>query len=151
MRMRISALTFFIFCVAFAAIDTLGQTNKDSDEVLAAVKTYDAAWNSKNVKAAGALMDENYVYFNSEGGVPTGKLPTLAFLGQPDYKLTSVDRSELQVFRSGDTAIVSSRWRGKGAWSGGQINDDQRCSLVFKKQRRSWMLLSEHCTQIVPK
>lgn len=149
--MKVSTFTFIIFCVAFAAADTVGQTNSNADEVLAAVKTYDAAWNSRNVKAAGTLMDENYVYFNSEGGAPTSKSQTLAFLAQPDYKLTFVDRSEIKVFRSGDTAIVSSRWKGKGSWSGGQINDDQRCSLVFTKQKNSWMLLSEHCTQIVPK
>lgn len=149
--MRTTIFTFIIFCVALAAVDSDGQTKANTDEVLAAVKAYDAAWNSKNVKAAGALMDENYVYFNSEGGSPTGKSQTLAFLGQPDYTLTSVDRSELQVFKSGDTAIVSSRWKGKGSWSGGTINDDQRCSLVFGKQNNSWVLLSEHCTQIVPK
>lgn len=127
------------------------QSDKRTTEVTAAVKAYDAAWNAKNVKAARALMDDNYVYFNSLGGVSRPRSDALEFLGRPDYKLTFVERSELQVLGSGDVAVVSSRWKGKGSWSGGPIDDDQRCGLVFVKRGNGWKLLSEHCVQIAAK
>jgi ketosteroid isomerase-like protein len=140
-----------LLCICSFASETLAQSDQRTNEVLAAVKTYDTAWNAKNVKAAFAVMDDNYVYFNSLGGVPRGKSYTLEFLGRPDYKLSFVERSELQVLGSGDVAVVSSRWKGKGAWSGGSIDDDQRCGLVFVKQKKEWKLLSEHCVQIAAK
>jgi ketosteroid isomerase-like protein len=135
-------------CVCSLA--SIAQVQSEQSEVLAAVKTYDTAWNAKNVEAARAVMDENYVYFDSLGGVPRPRSSTLEFLARPDYKLTFVERSELQAFVTKDIAVVSSRWKGKGSWSGGPIDDDQRCGLVFAKQEKVWKLLSEHCIQIVP-
>jgi ketosteroid isomerase-like protein len=145
----IYAIVFLWIC-SFAT-ETSAQSDLRTNEVLAAVKAYDEAWNAKNVKAAGVIMDEKYVYFNSLGGAPRPKSSALEFLGTPDYKLTFVDRSELQVLGSGNVAVVSSRWKGKGSWSGGAIDDDQRCGLVFVKHKKEWKLLSEHCVQIVSK
>jgi ketosteroid isomerase-like protein len=149
--MKINTYAIMLLCVCLFASEALAQSDQRTNEVLAAVKAYDTAWNAKNVKAAGAVMDENYVYFNSLGGAPRGRSYTLEFLGRPDYKLTFVERSELQVLGSGDVAVVSSRWKGKGTWSGGPIDDDQRCGLVFVRQNKEWKLLSEHCVQIVSK
>lgn len=146
MKTNIYAIIFL--CIISFALETRAQSDQRTTEVLAAVKAYDAAWNAKNVKAAGAVMDDNYVYFNSLGGAPRPKSSAIEFLGQPDYKLTFVERSELQVLGSGEVAVVSSRWKGKGSWSGGAIDDDQRCGLVFVKQKKEWKLLSEHCVQI---
>lgn len=149
MKIIISAIIFL--CACSLASETSAQSDPRTNEVLAAVKAYDAAWNAKDVKAAGAVMDDKYVYFNSLGGVPRGKTSTLEFLGRPDYKLTFVERSELEVLGTGDVAVVSSRWKGKGSWSGGTIDDDQRCGLVFVKRKKEWRLISEHCVQIVSK
>jgi hypothetical protein len=66
--------------------------------------------------------------------------------------LTSAERSEIKVLsRSETVAVVSSRWKGRGTYGKEEINDDQRCGLVFVKQKNSWKLLSEHCAQIVSK
>lgn len=149
--MKIIFCAIILLCVSSLASETPAQTDQRTSEVFAAVKAYDAAWNSKNVKAAAAIIDDKYVYFNSLGGAPRPKSYTLEFLGRPDYKLTFVERSELQLLGSGDIAVVSSRWQGKGTWSGGPIDDDQRCGLVFVKQKKEWKLLSEHCVPIVSK
>jgi ketosteroid isomerase-like protein len=138
-------------CICSFASGTDAQSDQRTTDVLTAVKAYDTAWNAKDVKAAGAVMDENYFYFDSLGGVPRPKSAALEFLGRPDYKLTFVERSELQVLGTGDVAVVSSRWKGKGTWSGGTIDDDQRCGLVFTKRKKQWKLLAEHCVQIVSK
>jgi ketosteroid isomerase-like protein len=148
---KINTYAIILLCIFSFAYETFAQSDQRTNEVLAAVKAYDAAWNAKDVKSAGAIMDDKYIYFNSLGGAPRPKSFALEFLGQPDYKLTFVERSELQVFGSGDVAVVSSRWKGKGTWSGGPIDDDQRCGLVFVEQKKEWKLLSEHCVQIVTK
>jgi len=91
------------------------------------------------------------VYFSSTGGL-TNRKATLEFLASPDYKLTSVERSEIKILSQSESiAIVSSRWKGRGSYGKEEINDDQRCGLVFVKQKNIWKLLSEHCVQIVSK
>ena len=91
------------------------------------------------------------MYFSSTGGLTT-RQATLEFLMSPDYKLTFVERSEIKLLSQSDTvAVVSSRWKGRGMYGKEEINDDQRCGLVFVKENKTWKLISEHCAQIVSK
>ena len=116
-----------------------------------ALDEYDKAWNAKNVSAVSNILANDYVYFSSTGGL-TNRKSTLEFLSTPEYKLTFVERSEIKLLsHNGAVAVVSSRWKGRGVYSGGEINDDQRCGLVFVKESKGWKLLSEHCAQIVTK
>jgi ketosteroid isomerase-like protein len=116
-----------------------------------ALSEYDRMWNAKDVKGVEQILADDYVYFSSTGGL-TNRKATLEFLASPDYKLTSVERSEIKILSQSETiAIVSSRWKGRGRYGKEEINDDQRCGLVFVKQKNAWKLLSEHCAQIVSK
>lgn len=135
--------TLFLF-VADAAAQ---QTDQKIADVLKAVSAYDTAWNKKDVAAVEKYLAPEYVYFSSTGDV-SDRWDTIKFLATPDYKLTFVERSEIKAFRSGSTVIVSSRWKGKGKYSGGEINDDQRCGQVFVRSGGGWKILSEHCVQI---
>lgn len=120
-------------------------------EVRDTLNDYDRAWNSKNVKAVGDLLDGKYIYFSSVGTL-SEKKSTLEFLSKQDYKLTFVKRSEHKLHSfDGRVAVVSSRWQGKGSWSGGEINDDQRCGHVLVKTGGKWKIVSEHCVQIPTK
>lgn len=123
---------------------------KTSDDVLQVLKKYDAAWNKKDVEGVAQILAPDHVYFNSLGGTST-RQQTLDFLGSPDYKLTFVERTEIKSYRTGNTLVISSRWIGKGSWRNGEINDDQRCGLVFVKMGKDWKLATEHCAQIVAK
>ena len=116
-----------------------------------ALAKYDQSWNTRNVKAVAQILADDYVYFSSTGSL-TERKPTLEFLASPDYKLTFVERSEIKLLSQSNTvAVVSSRWKGRGTFGKEEINDDQRCGLVFVKQAGAWKLLSEHCVQIVSK
>ena len=140
----------FIACTSFSVV--AGQTTDTRAKPVAdALDKYDRAWNAKDTKTVGDMLDNGYVYFSSLGTI-TDKKSTLEFLAKPDYKLTFVDRSEIRLHAfDGTTAIISSRWKGKGSWSGGEINDDQRCGQVFVRRGNKWKLVSEHCVQIVSK
>jgi len=150
--MKHSAFAFLTALIVFT-LPALGQsTDKvEHSDVRETLNTYDRAWNRKDVKAVGEMLVDDYVYFSSVGTLITKK-STLEFLAKPDYKLTFVKRSEHKVHSDdGKIAIVSSRWQGKGSWSGGEINDDQRCGQVFAKRRGVWKMLSENCVQITAK
>lgn len=125
--------------------------NFRTSEVRDVLNEYDKAWNRKDINAVRDILDDDYVYFSSVGTLTTRKA-SLEFLAKPDYKLTFVKRSEHKVHsHDGNVAVVSSRWQGKGSWSGGEINDDQRCGQIFVKRGAKWKMLSEHCVQIVTK
>jgi len=144
-------LRTIIFILAVSGFAFGQAADNAAGDVKKALETYDKAWNSKDVKTVGAMLDDGYVYFSSIGGL-TNKKSTVEFLAKPDYKLTFVERSEISVHKyDGKVAILSSRWKGKGTWSGGEINDDQRCGQVFTREKSGWKLVSEHCVQIAAK
>ncbi len=151
MKNKTIALIISFFCFSYFVATASAQAEaKTTDDAARVLKEYDAAWNKKDVDGVAKILAADYVYFNSLGGTSTRR-QTLDFLGSPDYKLTFVERSEIKSFRTGNVVVVSSRWIGKGSWSKGEINDDQRCGLVFAKSGNSWKLITEHCVQIAAK
>lgn len=148
--MKFIVLLTLVFIGSSAALGQAAES-LESTEVRETLGKYDQAWNRKDVKVVDEILDDGYVYFSSTG-TPTDRRSSLEFLAKPDYKLTFVKRSELKLHSfDGKVAIVSSRWQGKGSWSGGEINDDQRCGQVLVKKGKKWRLVSEHCVQIVDK
>ena len=147
--MRIFRILVSIFLLLPAAY---GQASEDAvASIKRALTLYDEAWNKKHVDDVSKILMNDYVYFSSTGGL-TDRKATLEFLTSPDYKLTFVERSEIKVVsRTDRVAVVSSRWKGRGTYGKEEINDDQRCGLVFVKENKAWKLFSEHCAQIVSK
>jgi ketosteroid isomerase-like protein len=141
---------YFLFVVTAVMSFSASAQVKQSEGVIQTLKSYDEAWNQKDSATVDKILAADYVYFSSTGAV-VSRQQTMDILKSPQYKLTSAERTEIRTFRTGDTTIVSSRWKGKGTYGDEAINDDQRCSLVFTRESGVWKLLSEHCTQIVSK
>lgn len=149
--MKANSIFFIALSVLIFGTNAFAQkSDKQIENVLQTLKKYDEAWNKKDAKTVGEILDAQYIYFSSVGGLST-RQESLDFLVSPKYILTFVERSEIKTFQSGETVVVSSRWKGKGSYSGGEINDDQRCGQVFVKSGKNWKLFSEHCVQIVNK
>lgn len=148
--MKLRLFYLLIITLIFGINIFAQNSDKQVVSALQTLKKYDDAWNKKDAKAVGELLDAQYVYFTSVGGLST-RQETLDFLVSPKYVLTFVERSEVKAVRSGETVLVSSRWKGKGTYNDQEINDDQRCGQVFVKSGKSWKLFSEHCAQIVQK
>jgi ketosteroid isomerase-like protein len=115
---------------------------------MAAIARYDEAWGRRDAAVLGQILAANYVYFTSKGAL-WSRQRFLDLLLSPKYLLEASERSEIQVHRTGNTAVASSRWKGHGSYDGKAFRDDQRCSLVLLQERARWIMLSEHCTQIV--
>jgi ketosteroid isomerase-like protein len=123
------------------------QTNQE--EIGRFIQKYDDAWNHKDMAAVERMLAAEYVYFSSKGQVRS-RTSLLQEFASPKYKLEAAERTELKVYQTLETAVVSSRWKGHGTFDGKEFHDDQRCSIVLAKGKQGWMVLSEHCTQIVP-
>ena len=138
-------LLFLALCVFSSAQTTLSQ----EAEVSRFIESYDNAWNHKDTAAIGRILAPDYVYFSSKGQVRSRQSLLEEFLS-PKYHLESAVRSEVKVYLTSGTAVVSSRWKGHGTFDGREFHDDQRCSVVLTRGNKDWLVLSEHCTQIAP-
>jgi len=141
----------FVLVLSFLAVCGIGlaQTKQSEDKDISRfVEMYDNAWNHKDTAAIERILAPDYVYFSSKGQV-TSRQSLIEELLSPKYKLASAERTELKVYLTLDTAVVSSRWKGHGTYDGQEFHDDQRCSIVLARGKQGWLVLSEHCTQIV--
>jgi ketosteroid isomerase-like protein len=143
-------IIFALFLFLLFFVSPAAAQSKQIDEVLRTVRQYDDAWNKKDVAAVSRILSADYVYFDSKGGNQTLQ-QTLDFLKSPKYNLVFAERSEIRTFRTGETVIVSSRWKGKGTYDAEEIDDDQRCGQIFVKNGKAWKLAAEHCVQIAAK
>lgn len=138
-----ACLTFILFANAASAA-----AEADSADPIETVRAYDDAWGRKDSGALETLIAPNFAYFSSKGALWSRKR-FLGLLLSPKYELESSDRSELVAHRTGNTAVISSRWQGNGSYDGRPFVDNQRCSLVLARLESKWKVASEHCTQIM--
>src|SRR5215510_3566286 len=138
----------FLSCLAILGASHAKTTQSPEEDVPHFIEQYDRAWNNKDVSAVGHVLAPDYVYFSSTGQVQS-RQHVLNMLVSPKYILASAERTEVTVYQMSGTAVVSSRWKGHGSYDGKEFRDDQRCSVVLVRDGQRWLVLSEHCTQIV--
>ena len=143
----IATTAFFLALGTMMSSKLKAQSPSADVKIVSFIQTYDRAWNRKDVAAVERILADHYLYFTSTGAV-SSRQRTLDMLRSPKYVLDSAERSEIEVYRTGNTAIVSSRWKGNGTYNDEKFRDDQRCGIVLVRAGRSWKVLSEHCTQI---
>jgi hypothetical protein len=116
-------------------------------EVMNAINKFDYGWEHKDLKAVDSVLSPAYIYFTQSGGT-FSRDSVVATAGQNTYILDRVSRSEFVITTYGNTAVVSTRWRGKGIYRGTPFDEDQRCSVVLIKKDNRVEILSEHCTPV---
>lgn len=114
------------------------------DGLRAALATYDSAWLAKDRSVVERTLSPEYTYFTSLGGV-SDKATTLTFLTDTGYALTLSRRTDVRARIVGSTAVISSRWEGKGRYRAEVVNDDQTCGMTWVWVASQWQLLGEHC------
>lgn len=124
------------------------QTPLTKEEVIAVIEKFDDAWEHKNMAVVDTTLAKEYNYFTQSGRI-FSRDSVVATAGESDYVLHDMSRTELDItLLSDNTAIVSTRWKGKGAYRGAAFDEDQRCSVVVMKRNNKVEILSEHCTPI---
>jgi hypothetical protein len=117
-------------------------------EVIDVINRFDDGWKNKNLKEVDSTLAPGYIYFTQSGGL-FSRDGVVKTAGSDEYKLDSVWRHAIDVTLYENTAIVSSRWEGKGMYRGVPFNEDQRCSIiVIKTSKNKVQILSEHCTPV---
>jgi hypothetical protein len=143
----------FIAPLLFIAVSFAACKSKKSiltkEEVIEVIKRFDAGWNNKNLGAVDSVLAPGYIYFTQSGGI-FSRDSVVSTAGSPAYTLEQVSRSDYEVQLYGNTAIVSTRWRGRGMYKGTAFDEDQRCSITIVKTGKKVEIMSEHCTPIKP-
>lgn len=117
------------------------------EEVITAIKKFDYGWENKEMNIVDSVLSPAYIYFTRSGST-FSRDSVVATAGESAYSLRNMSRSEFIVTRMGSTAVVSTRWKGRGMYRGESFNEDQRCSIVLIKKNNRVEILSEHCTPI---
>lgn len=116
-------------------------------EVIDVINRFDEGWKNKNLKEVDSVLAPPYIYFTQSGGL-FSRDGVVKTAGSAEYKLDSVWRHAIEVKLYENTAVVSTRWKGKGMYRGVAFNEDQRCSIIVIKTNNKVEILSEHCTPI---
>jgi len=121
----------------------------NEEEVTNVINKFDDGWRNKNMDAVDSALSPGYVYFTQSGGI-FSRDSVVATAGEATYSLENMSRSEFSIELYGNTAVVSTRWKGKGMYRGTPFDEDQRCSIVVIKKDNKVEIVSEHCTPIKP-
>ncbi len=116
-------------------------------EVIDVINRFDEGWRTKNLTKVDSVLAPAYIYFTQSGGV-FGRDGVVQTAGSDEYKLDSVSRNIITVKLYENTAVVSTRWHGRGVYRGMPFDEDQRCSVIIVKNKNKTEILSEHCTPI---
>jgi hypothetical protein len=116
-------------------------------EVAAVINSFDEGWRTKNLQEVDSVLAPVYIYFTQSGGV-FSREGVVKTAGSDEYKLDTVSRSVITVQLFENTAVASTRWKGKGIYRGVPFDEDQRCSIIIVKANDKIQILSEHCTPI---
>lgn len=116
-------------------------------EVVAAINQFDRGWEQKQMAAVDSALGSKYIYFTQSGGL-FSRDSVVATAAESGYTLQTVSRGDIDIHITGNTAVVSTRWRGKGTYRGTPFDEDQRCSIYIAKVNGKVRILSEHCTPI---
>jgi uncharacterized lipoprotein YehR (DUF1307 family) len=139
-----------ILCLVLVASLTGCNKTKNTlteQEVMAIINKFDDGWRHKNLKEVDETLSPVYVYFTQSGGT-FSRDSVVQTAGSPEYLLDKMERSSFTVSLYGNTAVVSTRWKGKGIYKGTAFDEDQRCSITIIKKDNKVQILTEHCTPI---
>ena len=122
------------FLLAVTALYSCNRSSITEEEVIAAIKKFDNGWENKNLHTVDSVLSHSYVYFTQSGGI-FSRDSVVATAGSPSYVLHNMCRSEYVVTLYDNTAIVSTRWKGRGTYRGVPFDEDQRCSITLIKKK----------------
>lgn len=140
-------LVFFASCNANNGAKNNNEELLTEEEVMAVIGKFDEGWKNKEEAIVDSVLSEHYVYF-TQSGYTFNRAKLVATAGSDVYTLQNMERENFVVQIEGNTAVVSTIWKGEGYYHGEQFNDRQRCSVTIVKHNGVVKILAEHCTPI---
>jgi len=113
----------------------------------AAIRALEEKWDAANLKGDAAALDglfaDSFITTDAEGKVRT-KAEVVAALKSGDVKYQAAKSDEIKIYLTGDTAIVSGRWRGKFTEKGKPMDISERFTDTWVKRNGQWRCIASH-------
>ncbi len=126
LHMMKSFLILLSLTITFYACNRKQSAPLSEDEAVNVINKFDDGWRNKNMAKVDSALSPMYVYFTQSGGL-FSRDSVVATAGESTYELHDMSRSEFNVEIINNTAVVSTRWKGKGSYRGTPFDEDQRC------------------------
>ena len=134
-------LTLFLFILVVGISCKKKQSPLTEEEVIAVIKRFDDGWKGKNFSIVDSVLAPSYIYFTQSGSTFNRK-NLVETAGSSEYLLESAERIEYKIKLFENTAVVSTRWIGKGIYKGVNFDENQRCSIAIIKKYNQVQILS---------
>jgi ketosteroid isomerase-like protein len=141
------AVLFFVSCNSSVNIKQGNEEVLTEAEVMTLINKFDKAFTNNDATTVDSLISSQYVYFTQSGNT-FNRQQLVATAASDDYLLQSMQRENIVVHLDGNTAVVSTIWKGQGVYHGEKFDDRQRCSVTIVKHKGQVKILAEHCTPI---
>lgn len=123
------------------------EANISREEILKALHEFDQGWKNKDSQRVDQVLHNDYVYFTPSGGT-FSRDSIVATAASDQYQLKFMQRLITDIRIDGNTALVITKWNGKGSYRDVPFDDMQRCSITITKIDGKVSIMSEHCSSI---
>ena len=142
-------------CVAFCVLILSGLLTATGQETVSAEESkliaLENAWNQAqlhhDVNALQSLVDENFVYTDTDGTV-MNKAQFLDDIKDPAYKMTLVANDQVKVHNYKNVAVVFGRYHAKGSYRGKIFDHWGRFTDTWVFHNSTWVCVASHTNRI---
>ena len=120
-----------------------------TEDVIAALKAYEAAIVASDTVALKQIWAEDYTFINPQGGLVT-RAQRLANLASGSTNvIEGINQREIVVHVYGDNAVVTQLFTLRGTFSGVVTDQEVRGSFTWIKRAGRWQLVFNEITPVL--
>lgn len=136
------------------AIVALGVSVSYAQDAASDLKALDAklteAFKTRDVKLLGKHMADDYIIVDPRGDVHNKK-KYLKHLSEGTAKFEELKETDVKVYITGDTGVVTGLLHVKGKEKDKAIHAEYRWTRVYNKKGETWTCVAEQHTHVMPK
>ena len=117
------------------------------DDVIAALKTYEAAILASDTVTLKNIWADDYMFINAQGVIATRAQRLANFASGATNVLEAVNQREIVVHVYGDAAVTFQLFTLRGRFGGVETNTEVRGSFTWLKRAGRWQLIAN---QVIP-
>ena len=120
------------------------------DDVISAVKGYEAAIISEDTTSLKKIWADDYTFINPQGGIVTKEQRLDNLRSGATSIVEGVNQREIVVHVYGDMAVVTQLFTLRGTFSGVVTDQEVRGSFTWIKRAGRWQLVFNEITPVLP-
>jgi len=137
------------FASSAATAARAGVLSQQQQDVLAALKAYEAAIIAEDTVALKRIWSEDYTFINPQGGLVTRAERLANIAAGATNVVEGVNQREIAIRVYGDNAVVTQLFTLRGTFSGVVTDREVRGSFTWIKRAGRWQLVFNEITPVL--